>query len=75
LSANISWNSLQGHHCNSASIFRNLCLIRINDIHDDAALEHFSHSALYATGACYFSHDVLLRFNRKIEPNPTSSFQ
>mmetsp|Transcript_10566 Transcript_10566/g.18512 ORF Transcript_10566/g.18512 Transcript_10566/m.18512 type:complete len:202 (-) Transcript_10566:44-649(-) len=40
--SNVSWDSLQSHHCNSTSFFSNLCFVGIYYIHNYASFEHLS---------------------------------
>ena len=42
LGADIGRHALQRHDGGSARVFSNSCLLRGNDVHDDAALEHVS---------------------------------
>ena len=55
LCANVSRNALKRHDGNCARIFGDLCLLGSNDVHDDAALEHLSHTALNLRGTNFAS--------------------
>ena len=44
--ANVRWNSLECHNCNSPSIFCDSCLFCINNVHDDATLLHSGKATL-----------------------------
>ena len=50
LRANVCRHALQSHHGHCTSVFSNLRLIRVDHVHDDAALEHFGHAALDEIG-------------------------
>ena len=51
LRADVGRNALKSHNGNCASVFRDLRLFCVDDVHNDAALEHFSESALNAARA------------------------
>jgi hypothetical protein len=53
LGSNVSWHPLECHNCNRARVLSNFGLLCVYNVHDDAALEHFSHSALDAASANY----------------------
>ena len=44
IATDVSGHPLQGHDCAGASVFGDACLIHINDVHDDATLEHLGQS-------------------------------
>src|SRR5262245_20425407 len=46
LRANLCRNTFESHHGGSSSTFGDLGLAGISDVHNDAALEHFSQSGL-----------------------------
>ena len=48
---------LEGHHGHRARILGDLRLVGVDDVHDDAALEHLGESTLDAAGAQFFCHD------------------
>jgi hypothetical protein len=49
LGANIRGNSLERHDSTGTCILGDLGLLNVNDIHDDATLKHFCHTALNAS--------------------------
>ena len=48
LRSDIRGNALECHNCDGAGVFGNLGLLRRDNVHDDATLEHFCQPALDA---------------------------
>ena len=53
LCADIGRYTLKSHYGDRTSILSDLRLLNVDDIHDDAAFEHLSHTSLDATCASY----------------------
>jgi hypothetical protein len=51
LRADIGGNALQRHHSNGTGVFGDAGLLDVDDVHDDAALKHFSHAPLHTARA------------------------
>ncbi len=51
LGADIGRNAFQGHHGHGTGVFGDAGLFDVDDVHDDAALEHLSHAPLHAVAA------------------------
>ena len=50
LCTNVGRNALEGHNGNRTGIFGNTSLLRVYNVHNDAALDHLGHAALDAVG-------------------------
>src|SRR5207342_3064499 len=50
LGANVRWHTLEGHHGHRTGILGDLGMVRGDDIHDHATLEHLRHAALDPRG-------------------------
>jgi hypothetical protein len=48
LGPDVGWYTFECHHGDRTGIFGDLRLFSVDDIHDDATLEHLSHAALDA---------------------------
>ncbi|CAB5015400.1 unannotated protein [freshwater metagenome] len=62
LCANIGRDPLKSHYSYSAGILGNLGLFYVDDIHNDAALEHVGHPTLDSAGTSHcllVAHDAL----------------
>ena len=55
-STNVSWDTLQCHHCTSPCLFSNACLIRCCNVHNHTALEHLCQVAIECCSVfhCFF---------------------
>ena len=51
ITADIRWHAFQSHNGASARSFGNNGLFGVDDVHNDAAFEHFGQSALNANGS------------------------
>jgi hypothetical protein len=51
LGADVGRDALESHHGNGAGIFGDAGLLDLDDVHDDAALEHLGHAALHTAAA------------------------
>ncbi len=50
LRADVGRDALESHHGDGAGVLGDLGLLDVDDVHDDAALEHLGHTALDARG-------------------------
>src|SRR5699024_1313588 len=51
LRSDVGGYALQRHHRDRTRVFGDLRLLGIDDVHDDAALEHLGHAAFHARGS------------------------
>ena len=72
VSTDVGRNPLEGHHRRCAGVFGDLCLLGVDDVHDDATLEHFGQAPLHPDRAevgvvvrC-FAHGTILRSPGKV---------
>ena len=60
IAADVGRHSLERHHRAGTGVFGDLGLIRGDDVHDDAALQHLGQPALHRERARRTSHDAIL---------------
>ena len=53
ISSNVRWDTFERHDGAGAGLFRDLRLLRRNDVHDDAALQHLGQAGLDLPSSCF----------------------
>ena len=54
--ADVRWHALEGHHGDGAGVLGDSGVLRGDDVHDDAALEHLGEPLLGGPGGCLDAH-------------------
>ncbi|CDN43164.1 hypothetical protein BN871_CM_00100 [Paenibacillus sp. P22] len=71
--ADIRRHALKGHDCRSACRFGDLGLLRVHDVHDDAAFLHFRHTSFNSRCSC-FQHGLKASYSLFAQDGAMTTF-